>query len=199
MPRRHASRPRTPAARGRRSRPARSCRCRPPRRSSRRRAPSASAVGGGQCWLLRRHQPRRARGATARRRRRCSASAACARAARSRLRCCDSSISRSSAKIFICPSRMLAVNALSFGLKLRAMPQKYQIDVSVSGRDEVDHDRRRLDLRRRLVAAAAGECDADLDHHVARRREAADLPAIDRLVVGQVVAAQRHAARTAAR
>ena len=28
---------------------------------------------------------------------------------------------------------MLAVSALSFGLKLRAMPQKYQIEVSVSG------------------------------------------------------------------
>ena len=28
---------------------------------------------------------------------------------------------------------MLAVSALSLGLKLRAMPQKYQIEVSVSG------------------------------------------------------------------
>ncbi len=59
--------------------------------------------------------------------------------------------------------------------------------------DEVDHDARRLALRRRLVAAVAGVGHADLDQHVAGRREAADLPAVHRHVVGQAVAAQSHA------
>ena len=45
----------------------------------------------------------------------------------------------------------------------------------------------------RVVAALAGVRDADLDHHVARRAEAADLPAVARHVVGQAVAAQRGA------
>ena len=36
-------------------------------------------------------------------------------------------------KNFALPSRMAAVSALSLGLNLRAIPQKYQIEVSVSG------------------------------------------------------------------
>src|SRR5690606_34276116 len=51
----------------------------------------------------------------------------------SRLRCCDSSIARSSAKMRPWPSRMLAVSSGSSTLKRRAMPQKYQWLVSVSG------------------------------------------------------------------
>ena len=47
--------------------------------------------------------------------------------------CWRSSIARSSPKIFRCPSRIASVSAWSATLKLRAMPQKYQIDVSVSG------------------------------------------------------------------
>src|SRR5450830_623417 len=47
--------------------------------------------------------------------------------------CCISSMSRSSPKILPWPSRMAAVSSASCGLKLRAMPQKYQCEVSVSG------------------------------------------------------------------
>ena len=73
------------------------------------------------------------------------------------------------------------------------MPQKYQIDVSVSGVMKSTTMLETLRSGRRVVAAVAGVGDADLDHHVARRREAADLPAVDRHVVGEVVAAQRRA------
>ena len=50
-----------------------------------------------------------------------------------RLRCCDSRMATSSRKIAAWPSRIVAVRASSSTLKLRAMPQKYQIEVSVSG------------------------------------------------------------------
>src|SRR6185312_8253338 len=47
--------------------------------------------------------------------------------------CCASRTARSSEKTLAWPSRIVAVSASSLGLKLRAMPQKYHIDVSVSG------------------------------------------------------------------
>ena len=79
------------------------------------------------------------------------------------------------------------------------MPQKYQIEVSVSGVMKSTTMLDTLRVRRRVVAAVAGVRDADLDHHVARRREAADLPAVDtaRRRPGGCRAAPR--ARTAAR
>jgi hypothetical protein len=49
------------------------------------------------------------------------------------LACWRSSTSRSSAKIRPWPSRICAVSARSSGRKLRAMPQKYHIEVAVSG------------------------------------------------------------------
>jgi hypothetical protein len=52
--------------------------------------------------------------------------------------------------------------------------------------DEVDHHGRHLVRLVGLVAAVAGMRDADLDQHVAGRREAADLPSVHRHVVGQV-------------
>ena len=59
------------------------------------------------------------------------------------------------------------------------------------GRDEVHHDAVGLVFGRRVIAAFAGMGHADFDHHMAGQRKAADLPAVHRHVVGQVVAAQR--------
>ncbi len=85
---------------------------------------------------------------------------------------------------------MVAVSAASCGLKLRAMPQKYQIEVSVSGVMKSTTMLEALCSAGGVVAALAGMRHADFDHHVAGRREAADLPAVHRHVVGQAVAAQ---------
>ncbi|MNF83671.1 hypothetical protein D3C84_659980 [compost metagenome] len=59
--------------------------------------------------------------------------------------------------------------------------------------NEVDHDARGLVLRLGVVTALAGVGHPHLDQHVAGWTEAADLPAVHRHVVGQVVATQGHA------
>ena len=63
-------------------------------------------------------------------------------------------------------------------------------------RDEVDYDAGGLVLRCGVVTALAGVRHADFDHHMAGRREAADLPAVDRhVVVVEVEAPPRDARR----
>src|SRR3990167_4792680 len=90
---------------------------------------SSAGSGAARSWAIRRSRMRRD----------CTPPASIFNLSRarcgwaSRLACCCSSICRSSEKILPWPSRMVAVSVWSSGLKLRAMPQKYQIEVSVSG------------------------------------------------------------------
>ena len=74
----------------------------------------------------------------------------------------------------------------------RHAPEVPHAGVGLGG-DEVHHDAVDLVAVGRVVAAVAGVGHTHLDHDLARRGEAADLPAVHRHVVGQAVAAQRGA------